>query len=865
MMNHDSKPLDPDKKRAMLREILKERASKARRQTLSQGEERLWRLLQFDPNSAVYNVGFAYDLKGPLDVDALEKALRSLTLRHEAMHTAYAVIEGVPSRVIAPDSGVRFERVDLSSVSEAEFSFETRRLAIEASRSRIDLAQSPLWRFTVLERSDRDRVFLVNTHHIISDRWSVGILVQELASEYTALVRGEPPLTRSTRPYSEAIGQLEASISEPELIAHLAYWRDQFGGDVRDLILPTELHLVGETSYRGMRRTFMLPDELAAELSTLAAGERITLYVVLLAALAARLHLDTGQKDLVFITPVSRRHHAAARGVIGYFNNLVPIRLTIADNSCFRDLLHAAAQVVKGAFEHQDVPFQHIAELPNLNRIRLGRCMISVQNTTPLALELPGITSSYIDVPTDTANFDLAVFLEEHGGTYRGWVDAKTDLWTRGAVDGLVERFVALMGALAEQPDRPLAEFRQEQPAGGALPAVSRSRSAEANIDQVVQSAIGGYGALESELERRMIGIWEDVIGVRPLSPDSNFFELSGDSLLAARLFERIGRVVGRELPLAALLRAPTIRQLCSLILWGGDAPCWAALVPVQTEGTRPPLFCVHGGGGGVLPYVRVADHLGPDQPIWGLQAPWRVHGAIPLRVEQVAQEYIEAMRSVRTEGPYYLCGHSFGGLVAYEMARQLTEQKQQVALLVVIDHPGPDAQVTQADKVRWHLNSLSQLNRREKVRYIADRVNWKLRSHPRVPRVLKRAAARRYGKKCDTGAADYRLRTLDETMTAMELYRPGPYPGKVTLFRARGGSPAINSDTDGGWGLVARAGVEVHDFATDHMQILDEPHCRELSATLKDCIDRAQRQFGEAAEATARRTETHVISAVCF
>jgi thioesterase domain-containing protein/acyl carrier protein len=846
MMNHNSKSLDPDKKRALLAEILKERASKPGRQTLSQGEQRLWRLLQFDPNSAVYNVGFAYDLKGALDVDALEKALRSVTLRHEALRTAYAVIDGVPIRVVAPDSGVRFERIDLSSISEAGFSVETRRLASEISRSRIDLTQPPLWRFTLLERSECDKTFLISTHHIISDRWSVGILVQELAAEYAALVRDEPsPLPRAPRSYSEVIGQLDASMSERELTAHLAYWRAQFGGDVRELILPTESQPIGETGYGGMRRTFILPDGLAAKLGTVAVAENATPYVVFLAALAARLYLDTGQTDQVFITPVSRRHHAASRGVIGYFNNLVPILMNVAERDCFRDLLRSAAQVVRGAFEHQDVPFQQIADQPNLNRIRLGRCLISVQNTTSLALDLPGITSSYYDVPTDTANFDLAVFLEEHEGTYRGWVDAKTDRWTPDAIDQFVERFLALTHMLVEQPDRSLAEFKQEPKAGGSRTFLNNIRTTSPNKDRVAPPAEGPSQHLRNELERQMIGIWEDVMGIRPLGPNSHFFELGGDSLMAARLFDRIGRAIGRELPLAAILQAPNVRELSKLLVAGGDVHLWAILVPLQPHGTKPPLFCVHGGGGGVLTYTRVAGHLGADQPLWGLQAPNRGDVWGQLGVEEIARQYIEAIDSVCPEGPYYLCGHSFGALVAFEMATQLCKQGKPVPLLVLIDQPGPDARISWTDRLAWYGYSLAQLDFKRRVRYIRDRVIWKLMSGNRVPRILKRYAADRYGKNRDAIVADHRLRTLNDAMTAMELYQPGSYPGKLTLFRARSGSPAINTDRHGGWGLAARGGVEVHDFDCDHMQIFDEPTCGELCATLRDCLDRAQ-QVGE-------------------
>jgi thioesterase domain-containing protein len=854
MMSSDSPVRPLDEKRALLAEILKKQSLQPFQARLSQGEERLWRLLQLDSDSAVYNVGFAYELEGALDVDTLVKALRSLTQRHEALRTGYGVIDGVPKRLISPELAVRFERVDLKSISKADFPGESRRIAIEVARTSIDLTKPPLWRFTLLERSDCDKVFLVNTHHIISDRWSVGLLMQELAAEYSAIVRGEPsPLSKPATSNSEAIGQLDALLSESEVAENLAYWRGRFRGEVRDLILPTGRPPAGEKRYSGLRRTFTVPDELAVRIGTLAAGENVTVYVVTLAALAVCLYADSGQTDLVFVTPVSRRHHAVTRGVVGYFNNLVPIRVTIADGFCFRDLLRSTAQVVKGAFEHQDVPFQRIAEQPGLNHIRLGRCVISVQNTTSLELDLPGITSSYYDVPTDTANFDLAVSMEEHQGTFRGWVDAKTDLWTQCGADDFIASFLAILKNLADQPEKPLDEFFDEARASASRALRETKRpvtQAPVNASTTAGSPIG----LENELERQIIGIWEDVIGVRPLGPESNFFALSGDSLLAARLFDRIGRVIGRELPLAALLEAPSIRQLSSLLMDRGDVPWWAVLVPLQPNGTRPPLFCVHGGGGGVLTYTRVAEHLGPDQPLWGLQAPKHEDSMIHLGVEEIARQYIQAIYSVSPDGPYNLCGHSFGGLVAFEMARQLKDQGKRVSLLVIIDHPGPDARVTWVDKLRWYAYSLGQLDRRQRGTYLLDRVKWIVRKNPRMPGFLRRWASNRVGQsRGSKSTAEYRIKTLSETMTALELYRPGKYEGRLTVFRARGGSPAINTDRFGGWGLAAQGRVEVHDFHCDHMQLFEEPNCRNVSAELRDCLDRAQRHCEEVDAVSSR------------
>src|SRR5262249_1776313 len=148
-------------------------------------------------------------LRGSLDVGALEKALHALTQRHEALRTAFAVVADHPMQAIAPELEPRFERVGLGTISAEDFPSEVRRRAGAAARARIDLTQPPLWSFTLLERTDTERVLLVNTHHIVSDRWSVGILMQELAAEYTALVRGEPsPLPASSSSYSDVIGQI---------------------------------------------------------------------------------------------------------------------------------------------------------------------------------------------------------------------------------------------------------------------------------------------------------------------------------------------------------------------------------------------------------------------------------------------------------------------------------------------------------------------------------------------------------------------------------------------------------------------------------------------------------------------------------
>ncbi len=825
--------LSAEAKRALLSKLLGERASRPRQGRLSEGQLRLWSLRTLDPESPVYNLGFAYRLRGSIDVDALGHAIATLAKRHESLRSSFATVDGGPVVVVSPESDVRLNLVAMTDS-------ETEGLARETARGPFDLTRAPLWRFTLASRCQNDHTLLVATHHIIADRWSVGLLIQELAAEYAALVDGRlSPLSEPAGSYTEAIRQIEGSLTEADLRSQLDHWSETYRGEVSELILPTDLRPTGPPTYRGARRSFALPADVAARIDALSADEGVTPYATMLAALTVCLHRDTGQTDLVIATPVAGRHRAASRGVVGYFNNILPLRLDLSGRPTFREAIRATDRSVRDAFAHQDAPFHRIVEQPGLDHLNVTRCAFSLQNTTSMALDLPGIASDYDDVATDTSNFDLAVFLEAYAGTYRGIVDVRTDLWSPAALDGFVARFQSLVEALVAEPDQPIADQRADSHAPDRVNTPSPATS-------------GAEARPRNEMERRLVGIWEDVLGIRPLGPDSHFFALGGRSMTAARLIERTGRAIGRELPLAALLRAPTIREFSDLILGEGDAPFWASLVPIQPMGSRPPFFCVHGGGGGVLSYVRLADALGPDQPLLGLQVPRfeEEDGATP-DVEVLAGIYIDAIRSVQPEGPYHIGGHSFGGLVAYEMARCLKEQGQEVALLVLIDAAGLDARATALDHLRLTLYALSQLEPRQKIRYILDRLTWRIRKNERMPTFLRKAATglvKGYG----WTNMEQRLKNVTATMAALKSYRPGPFDGRLTLFRAQMGSHSINSDPAGGWGGVVLGGVEVHDFPCNHLGMLELPNVIKLGATLTDCLDRSRRQVATSNHATS-------------
>jgi natural product biosynthesis luciferase-like monooxygenase protein len=351
------------------------------------------------------------------------------------------------------------------------------------------------------------------------------------------------------------------------------------------------------------------------------------------------------------------------------------------------------------------------------------------------------------------------------------------------------------------------------------------------------------------EIERSLVEIWERELRVEPVGIDDDFFRLGGHSLLAMRVFNQIERRLGRRLPLATLFTAPTIRQLAEILRQRSWSPEWTALVAVQPEGSRPPFFCVHSHGGHVLLYRNLARHLGLDQPFYALQA-IGLDGRHPPyhRIEDMAQHYLREVRSVQPHGPYFLGGDCLGGAVAYEMARQLREQGEEVALLAMFDAfcpgsprlkpyvPSPAYQAIHRLRiVSFHLRTLMRLSWREGRSYLTERTQ-------RTGFALAAKLGRLLGRPSPL------LATQAALEEAYASYQPAPYPGRITLFRSRHLPAGIEPDPLMGWDGLASEGVEVHDLPTYFTTALSGTNVVELARELEACIDRCLEERGSRA-----------------
>jgi amino acid adenylation domain-containing protein len=357
------------------------------------------------------------------------------------------------------------------------------------------------------------------------------------------------------------------------------------------------------------------------------------------------------------------------------------------------------------------------------------------------------------------------------------------------------------------------------------------------------------YVAPRDDLERALAAIWTDVIGApRPGIRDS-FFRLGGHSLLAVRMFARIEKQFAVALPLSILHDRATIEYLADTLrpYCPGGAPSpthislaadrFSFLVPIQRHGRRPRLFCVHGAGGNVLNLSSIARHLGSDRPFVGLQAQGTDGVRRPLEsVHAMANEYIKEIRGLQPSGPYYLSGYCGGGIIAFEMARQLCDAGEQVALLTLIDCYRPGPVKSEPRLRRWKRGALAG-----GWSYLRDLVAARIRRDYHSAESWLRVGYYRLKRQ----TIPYELRDVWLTrmfLRAAARYRPGVYRGPLTLLRATGVEPALLSvGPEMGWAGFAPAGIHTFDIPGNHHTITDEPNVAILAERLKRCLETAE------------------------
>jgi thioesterase domain-containing protein/acyl carrier protein len=797
-------------------------------------------------DSAIYNYPLLFRIRGPLDEGALRQSLHEIVRRHGVLRSVFQMRDGELVQIVVSPPKQSFRMIDLSKLPETAREARFQQLALEEAARPFNLALGPLLRGALLRLGVDDHILQLTTHHIVHDDWSTGILSRELSELYQAFAAGtESPLHDLVFQYGDYVRWLQEQLRENALRSRLSYWKEQLAGATGFQHLATDFARRARfaTANRGAREGTVLSVDLANSLKELSRQERVSLFMVLLAGFQALLHRRSNDEEIGVASCAANRPLAEVEGVIGRFGNDMLLRTSLSGNPTFRELLKRVREVGLNAYSDQSLPFGQVLKKEVTNRTDLDasppfQVMFILQNAPRENREIPGLSIKWLPLYAGTAKYDLNVWLKIEPAL-EVILEYRTDLFRAATMKQILADYDTVLRTMVKDPGARVSN----------LPISSKPRPAPAQ--RVPTGAKETAAAKDSvapsdDVQSRLVELWQAAFGM-PIGVDQNFFELGGDSLLAARLFIQIEKAFQMELPLAVLLEAPTIRQLAGIISAPTVCSSHSSLVAVQPSGTKPPLFCVHGHTGEIFYCRNLSLSLGADQPIFGLRSQGLGGEAPFLTVEEMATHYLREIRTVQREGPYFLVGYCFGGMIAYEMGRLLKAQGEEVALLVMFNTPAPgslkwwplrpDYLVT---RITRELRNLRTLKTREKLVFLPSKaIGLAQLAFGSFKAALWRALA-----KSSIGAereAQELLSIADLNLLAAKAYDPGTYPGRIIFFLTKDDATSLNAtDPARGWMALAEDGIEVYTFDAGTPSLRQAPNI-ELAEKLKSRLTQAQ------------------------
>jgi amino acid adenylation domain-containing protein len=436
----------------------------ATRLPTSWAQQRLWFIRQLEGKSEVYHIAAAFSLRGALNEAALHKAMDALVRRHEALRTVFVNERGSPEQEIQPYGRFAMPVIDLCSLAPEMQAARVEDEKLREIRTGFDLSVGPLIRGRLLRLQVHHHLLMITMHHIISDGWSMSVLVRELGQLYEALLHGsEASLDSLPIQYADyAIWQRE-SFQGDARENQLGYWRERLRGAPAQLELPTDRPRPAAQSFQGANLEMRLNAELTGRLRSFAYRHDVTLFMVLYAGWAILLSRLSGQTDIVIGTPTANRQQPELSSLIGFFVNTLALRLTVRPDASVRELLNHVKDVTLGAYQHQDVAFEQVVEAVHpersLSRNPLFQVMFILQSTPAAQLHLADLQVTREAELYESAMFDLMFSLEEQASELTGTLNYAKDLFDRATIERWITSYQLLLRAIVDMPDASVTEL----------------------------------------------------------------------------------------------------------------------------------------------------------------------------------------------------------------------------------------------------------------------------------------------------------------------------------------------------------------------------------------------------------------------
>ncbi|HEY6349975.1 MAG TPA: amino acid adenylation domain-containing protein [Candidatus Angelobacter sp.] len=431
---------------------------------LSFAQQRLWFFDQFEPASFAYNLLTAVSLSGAFDVTALQKAFDEIVRRHESLRTTFDFRDGQPVQIIHDHHSIPLRHIGTMHLPEGEQRQQVQDLLCEQALQPFDLRKGPLLRASLVQQATDRHVLVMAMHHIVSDAWSMNVLVSEITMFYRAFAGGSvPDLPPLPVQYADFAVWQRNWLQGEVLAQQLEYWKTQLGTAPAMLELPADRPRPAVQTYNGADFTFGFSPALSQSLKALCRKEDATLYMVLLACFKILLHRYTGQQEIIVGSPIANRQRKELEGLIGFFINTLAVRTTIVGDLSFREYLERVREAALGAYAHQDLPFEYLVEQfhpeRNLSHSPLVQVIFSFEAAPMQPREIPGLEVTILDKENKAAKFDLSLYASDRGPEIVGTFEYNVDLFNKETVERMAGHLLTILAAAVSNPAQRISEF----------------------------------------------------------------------------------------------------------------------------------------------------------------------------------------------------------------------------------------------------------------------------------------------------------------------------------------------------------------------------------------------------------------------
>ncbi|NTS40747.1 hypothetical protein HRG84_07490 [Flavisolibacter sp. BT320] len=765
-------------------------------------------------------------LKGKINLEAFQDAWRQNIQRHESLRTSVHWENlDKPVQVVHREVSLPFTFQDWSENSEQEQKIRLQTLLKSDAEEALNLNKAPVLRIFLVKLSADKHFLLWDCHHILADGWSGSIILKDLLAFYEANCSGknEPalPAIPSYKSYLNWLKRQDSTKAKN-------FWIENLNGFGESTLVGNHKQSQRNLEDNFQTESLKFSEAESQKLRSFCQKNQITLNTLIQGIWAILLSRYVEQDDIVFGTVVSGRSTDLpnAELMAGMFMNVLPLRIRVDKNETFSPWLKSLQlqQAKTRDFEYFNLDDILYSSSSSAKASLMFDTLVVFENIPLENMSGGGISfESFESGLTTTYTLTLAVIpnkeIEANLKYHASMVSEQQIGWLLENLKNLIENII-------ESGSKSLGEL-----INSVTPLEIKDISNR--VKDLDQNDPDDYQAPKDDVELKLLSIWEGLLNLQPISVTDDFFDIGGTSIIAIRLFAKIENQFNRRLQPIILLKNRTIRALAELIKDETKDEPWSALVPLRASGSKPPVFCMHAGGGHVFYLKDLAKHLGADQPVYALQKlGLNEKDPVMYDVKTMASHYLSEIRKVQPKGPYSVIGYCLSAPVCYEIALQLNKIGEECAFVGIIDS-------------RIVPNYFRPDTFKQKIERTAKKIrnnDWSF-----VTAILRRRLIDPIRRKLDY------LRSSPQAKKEADLFEMAnnillkyvwePYPGKITLIATEQRQeaqylPVMVAD----WKPLAKGGLDVFVVPGDHGFVFYEPGVKGLAAQIKQCLDKANK-----------------------